>query len=233
MSDKNDLTARELEVSGLAWLCVGDSFPKIHLEKLAQVANINAVKTASNNWCEIKKKIGNASANGDTGLTAREFEIAGLAWQCVVGGMPKVDLKKLQQVSGINTLKTTSNKWWAIKKKLAAKVNATSSSGPSQSEGELTTPATPANSTSGRRCKASASTTAIKPAITKKRKATSSPTESTTPAITKKRKTSVAAAADYDSDGDGDDDEAGAPVATEEGGITWRQPHELDLWHVF
>ncbi|ORY61677.1 uncharacterized protein BCR38DRAFT_38251 [Pseudomassariella vexata] len=126
------MNEQELELSGLAWRCVGDSFPKM--------AGVNAPKTVSNNWIEIKK-VTNTS-NSKTDMTAREFQIAGIAWQCVIGGMPKVDLNKLQQVAGIKAYKIASNKWGKIKQKLNLTVNATSASKAtaSQENGELPAP---------------------------------------------------------------------------------------------
>ncbi|KAI4762614.1 hypothetical protein E4T52_10750 [Aureobasidium sp. EXF-3400] len=51
-------------------------------------------------------------------FTEKEEMVLKAAWRCLKSGPPEVDMEKLMKAAGFNTMKTTSNCWGVIKKKL-------------------------------------------------------------------------------------------------------------------
>ncbi|KAH6620452.1 hypothetical protein C7974DRAFT_234414 [Boeremia exigua] len=78
MPDSNDLTAREMEVLGLAWQCM-DSDPKIDYTKLAQLTGYTP-GSASVTFGKIKRKL-KAKAAGSSAVSVTPKKAA--------GGIPK------------------------------------------------------------------------------------------------------------------------------------------------
>ncbi|KXT11905.1 hypothetical protein AC579_10492 [Pseudocercospora musae] len=55
-------------------------------------------------------------------FTDREQKVMALAWQCFAE-QPKIDFEKLARLSGYTNVRSASNAWGAIKKKLASQAN--------------------------------------------------------------------------------------------------------------
>ncbi|KAK3673569.1 hypothetical protein LTR78_006473 [Recurvomyces mirabilis] len=64
-------------------------------------------------------KTATANNSGIT-FTDKEERVLKVAWSCLKGGAPEIDIAKLVELGGFNTAKTAANTWGVIKKKLAA-----------------------------------------------------------------------------------------------------------------
>ncbi|KAI4843055.1 hypothetical protein E4T44_06954 [Aureobasidium sp. EXF-8845] len=51
-------------------------------------------------------------------FSEKEEMVLKVAWRCLKSGPPELDMDKLMKAAGFNTMKTTSNTWGVIKKKL-------------------------------------------------------------------------------------------------------------------
>ncbi|KAG9688171.1 hypothetical protein KCU95_g2981, partial [Aureobasidium melanogenum] len=56
-------------------------------------------------------------------FTEKEEMVLKAAWRCLKSGPPEIDMEKLMKAAGFNTMKTTSNTWGVIKKKLFTDVD--------------------------------------------------------------------------------------------------------------
>ncbi|KAK6005983.1 hypothetical protein QM012_006393 [Aureobasidium pullulans] len=74
----------------------------------------------------------NESTNGESPVKAdkkavvftdKEEMVLKAAWRCLKSGPPEVDMEKLMKAAGFNTMKTTSNTWGVIKKKLFSDID--------------------------------------------------------------------------------------------------------------
>ncbi|KAI4749001.1 hypothetical protein E4T50_00786 [Aureobasidium sp. EXF-12298] len=74
----------------------------------------------------------NESTNGESPVkadkkavvfTEKEEMVLKAAWRCLKSGPPEIDMEKLMRAAGFNTMKTTSNTWGVIKKKLFSDVD--------------------------------------------------------------------------------------------------------------
>lgn len=64
MSDKNAFSDREMQIMAMAWQCFTEQ-PKVNYDKLAKLCNFSNVKSASNAWGAIKKKLAAQGTGGD------------------------------------------------------------------------------------------------------------------------------------------------------------------------
>ncbi|KAK8213345.1 hypothetical protein M8818_002644 [Zalaria obscura] len=51
-------------------------------------------------------------------FSPREEAVLKAAWLCLKSGVPEIDMEKLKEKAGFNTIKTTQNTWGKIKQKL-------------------------------------------------------------------------------------------------------------------
>ncbi|KAI5236843.1 hypothetical protein E4T42_09336 [Aureobasidium subglaciale] len=56
-------------------------------------------------------------------FTEKEEMVLKVAWRCLKSGPPEIDMDKLTKAAGFNTLKTATNTWGVIKKKLFTDVD--------------------------------------------------------------------------------------------------------------
>ncbi|TKA24191.1 hypothetical protein B0A50_05955 [Salinomyces thailandicus] len=115
---------------------------KVNTAKLAQVGKYKNEASANTCWYSLKKKLfepGSSTANGGktaTGsntsssssakfqalsLSANELKLLALIWECLDGGVPKVNNAKLAQLGGYKNPASANTCWYNLKKKLLSK----------------------------------------------------------------------------------------------------------------
>ncbi|KAK4569737.1 hypothetical protein LTR86_002705 [Recurvomyces mirabilis] len=83
------------------------------------------------------------AANDGITFTEKEERVLKVAWSCLKGGAPEIDIAKLVDLGGFNTAKTAANTWGVIKKKLATIGQANGDGGAGTATDAPATPKTP------------------------------------------------------------------------------------------
>ena len=92
------------------------------MKKLAEIGGYKNAASANTCWYTLRNKLLQQDANkpADTAisLTANEQKLLSIVWQCVEGGFPKVNNKKLAELGNYKNSATANTCWYNLRKKL-------------------------------------------------------------------------------------------------------------------